>query len=245
MCDKEHVHPQHAEGVQIHRVFIVDPENHMQHSRRYPCSIPTSTSMSIVYIQCLLLFLLICYGVSIPSIKSSYMEHRINCFRLRDLFTRTFSVSSKRSANDEVQRQTDSRPANVNINSVEDTYDQPDNPLSPVENSQHVSNNDEGDKENVSANDERDNESFPANEYQHQYATRAQVQHLSEYLGELRDLINAKFDYLFDRDADQVEETHGYILESIYHFLSLHQLPDLTLMYIFHTTRGTSSKFYL
>ena len=130
------------------------------------------------------------------------MEHRINCFRLRDLFTRTFSVSSKRSANDEVHKQTDSRPANVNINSVEDTYDQPNNPLSPVENSQHVSNN-------VSANDEGDNESFPANEYQHQYATRAQVQRLSEYLGELRDLINAKFDYLFDRGADKIEETDG------------------------------------
>jgi hypothetical protein len=36
-------------------------------------------------LQCLLLFLLIVivYGVSMPSIKSAYMEHRINCFPYR------------------------------------------------------------------------------------------------------------------------------------------------------------------
>ncbi|PCH00550.1 Cytochrome P450 [Penicillium occitanis (nom. inval.)] len=59
MCDKEHVHLQHTEGVQMLRDFIVDPENYMQHPRRYSCSIMPSTI----------------YGVRIPSIRSTYMEH--------------------------------------------------------------------------------------------------------------------------------------------------------------------------
>ncbi|RAO65901.1 uncharacterized protein BHQ10_001913 [Talaromyces amestolkiae] len=68
MCDKAHVHLQHAEGVQMLRDFIVDPDNHMQHPRRYSCSIMTSTI----------------YGVRIPSIKSTYMEH---LYEMLDTFT--------------------------------------------------------------------------------------------------------------------------------------------------------------
>lgn len=56
MCDKEHVHLQHAEGIQMLRDFIVDPENHMQHPRRYSCSVMTSTSMSILFLICFCCF---------------------------------------------------------------------------------------------------------------------------------------------------------------------------------------------
>lgn len=85
MCDKAHVHLQHAEGVQMLRDFIVDPDNHMQHPRRYSCSIMTSTSM-LRLSQSLLprLLIMIVYGVRIPSIKSTYMEH---LYEMLDTFT--------------------------------------------------------------------------------------------------------------------------------------------------------------
>lgn len=69
-----------------------------------------------------------------------------------------------------------------------------------------VSNNDQADKENVSAKDEGDNEVVSQNEDQHQYATRAQIQRLTDYLEEFRCKINDKFDYLFDREADQRQQ---------------------------------------
>lgn len=81
--------------------------------------------------------------------------------------------------------------------------EQRDSSLSQVETSQRVSNNDEEDNKNVSANDEQDDELVSLNEDQHQYATRAEVQHLSEYLKELRHIFNDRFDYLFQRDTVQ------------------------------------------
>lgn len=42
MCDKHHVHLQHAEGLQMLRDFVVAPEDYMLHPRRYSNSVITS-----------------------------------------------------------------------------------------------------------------------------------------------------------------------------------------------------------
>lgn len=76
-----------------------------------------------------------------------------------------------------------------------DQPEQTDSSLSTVETSQHVSNNDEEDNGNVSPSED-----------QYQYAMRAEVQHLSEYLKELRHIFNDRFDYLFQRDTVQRQQ---------------------------------------
>ena len=58
----------------------------------------------------------------------------------------------------------------------------------------------------VCNNDDEDNELVSSNEDQHQYATRAEANILSEYVGQLRDINNSRFDYLFDREADQQQQ---------------------------------------
>ncbi|OKL59931.1 hypothetical protein UA08_04854 [Talaromyces atroroseus] len=68
MCDKHHVHLQHAEGVQMLRDFVAAPEDYMLHPRRYSNSILTS----------------IVYGVRIPSIRSTYMDR---LYEMLDEFT--------------------------------------------------------------------------------------------------------------------------------------------------------------
>lgn len=55
-------------------------------------------------------------------------------------------------------------------------------------------------------NDDEDDELVSSNEDQHQYATRAEVHILSEYVGQLRDINNSRFDYLFEREADQQQQ---------------------------------------
>ena len=42
MCEKQHIHVQHAEATQMMRDFMIDPENHMVHPKRYSNSITNS-----------------------------------------------------------------------------------------------------------------------------------------------------------------------------------------------------------
>ncbi|KAF7537126.1 hypothetical protein G7054_g3942 [Neopestalotiopsis clavispora] len=46
-CDKEHVHLQNAEAVQLMRDFLVDPQNHMEHPKRFSNSITNSLVFGI------------------------------------------------------------------------------------------------------------------------------------------------------------------------------------------------------
>ena len=47
MCEKQHIHVQHAEATQMIRDFLVDPENHMAHPKRYSNSITNSLGTSV------------------------------------------------------------------------------------------------------------------------------------------------------------------------------------------------------
>lgn len=42
MCEKQHIHVQHAEATQMMRDFMVDPDHHMAHPKRYSNSITNS-----------------------------------------------------------------------------------------------------------------------------------------------------------------------------------------------------------
>ena len=42
MCEKQHIHIQHAEATQMMRDFMVDPDHHMAHPKRYSNSITNS-----------------------------------------------------------------------------------------------------------------------------------------------------------------------------------------------------------
>ena len=42
MCEKQHIHVQHAEATQMMRDFMIDPDNHMLHPKRYSNSITNS-----------------------------------------------------------------------------------------------------------------------------------------------------------------------------------------------------------
>ncbi|KAJ6105229.1 hypothetical protein N7523_010039 [Penicillium sp. IBT 18751x] len=57
-CDKEHIHTQNAEAIQMLRDFLLFPEKHMLHPKRYSNSI----------IMCLL------YGVRTPSFDTPHMQ---------------------------------------------------------------------------------------------------------------------------------------------------------------------------
>ena len=46
MCEKEHVHVQNAEAIQMVRDFLLDPDNHMLHPKRYSNSITNSLGAS-------------------------------------------------------------------------------------------------------------------------------------------------------------------------------------------------------
>lgn len=85
MCDKEHVHLQHAGGVQMLWGFIVDPKNHrsiLDGIRAVSWPVLVCRRFTSQYLLLFLLIVIVC-GVSIPSIKSSYMAHRINYFHYR------------------------------------------------------------------------------------------------------------------------------------------------------------------
>lgn len=45
VCEKEHIHVQNAEAVQMVHDFIMEPENHMLHPKRYSNSITNSLGM--------------------------------------------------------------------------------------------------------------------------------------------------------------------------------------------------------
>lgn len=42
VCDKEHIHVQHAEATQMMHDFLMEPESHMLHPKRYSNSITNS-----------------------------------------------------------------------------------------------------------------------------------------------------------------------------------------------------------
>ena len=42
MCEKQHIHVQHAEATQMMRDFMIDPDHHMAHPKRYSNSITNS-----------------------------------------------------------------------------------------------------------------------------------------------------------------------------------------------------------
>ena len=46
VCEKQHIHVQHAEALQMVHDFLVDPENHMLHPKRYSNSITNSLGTS-------------------------------------------------------------------------------------------------------------------------------------------------------------------------------------------------------
>lgn len=46
MCEKQHVHVQHAQATQMIRDFLLDPENHMRHTKRYSNSFTNSLGPS-------------------------------------------------------------------------------------------------------------------------------------------------------------------------------------------------------
>lgn len=47
MCEKQHIHVQNAEATQMMRDFLVDPDNHMAHPKRYSNSITNSLGASL------------------------------------------------------------------------------------------------------------------------------------------------------------------------------------------------------
>ncbi|KAK0513963.1 hypothetical protein JMJ35_003685 [Cladonia borealis] len=47
MCEKQHIHVQHAEAIQMVHDFLVDPENHMEHPKRYSNSITNALVFGI------------------------------------------------------------------------------------------------------------------------------------------------------------------------------------------------------
>ncbi|CAF9929816.1 MAG: hypothetical protein HETSPECPRED_007462 [Heterodermia speciosa] len=58
MCEKQHIHIQHAEATQMIRDFMLDPDHHMAHPKRYSNSI-TNTLV---------------FGIRTKAIDSEYME---------------------------------------------------------------------------------------------------------------------------------------------------------------------------
>lgn len=45
MCEKQHIHLQNAEATQLMHDFLVEPEKHMEHPKRYSNSITNSLGM--------------------------------------------------------------------------------------------------------------------------------------------------------------------------------------------------------
>ncbi|KAL9035720.1 MAG: hypothetical protein Q9214_006454 [Letrouitia sp. 1 TL-2023] len=57
-CEKQHIHVQHAEAIQMVRDFLVDPKNHMLHPKRYSNSITNS----------------LVFGIRTKTVDSEYMS---------------------------------------------------------------------------------------------------------------------------------------------------------------------------
>jgi hypothetical protein len=57
-CEKEHIHLQNAEATQLMHDFLVAPQDHMEHPKRFSNSITNSLGMSASYLP------LLCFSVS-------------------------------------------------------------------------------------------------------------------------------------------------------------------------------------
>ena len=47
-CEKHHIHVQNAEAIQMVHDFMVDPDNHMAHPKRYSNSITNSLGKKVI-----------------------------------------------------------------------------------------------------------------------------------------------------------------------------------------------------